>query len=45
MMDLSVAHDAMMLVSVWFQLMVLIVSVEFGQCRVCKGVEEERERS
>ena len=45
MIDLSVAHEARMLVSTWFQLMALIVSVEFGHSSVCKGVEEERNRS
>ena len=43
--DLSVAQEASTLVSVWFQLRAVIVSVELGQCSVCKGVEEERERS
>ena len=45
MIDLSVAHEARMLVSTWFQLMALIVSVEVGQFSVCNGVEEERDRS
>lgn len=45
MIDLSVAHEARTLVSVWFQLRALTVSVEVGQYKVCKGVEEERERS
>ena len=44
-MDLSVAHDPRMLVSVWFKLRAFIVSVELGQFKVCTGVEEEREIS
>ena len=45
MIDLSMAHEARMLVSTWFQLTALIVSVEVGQFSVCNGVEEERDRS
>ena len=43
--DLSVAQDARMDVSVWLNETPVMVSTEVGHAKVCVGVEEGREKS